>query len=393
MWHVGSNLEFAKSQTEVDEMTKARDFSQLASLLAEQTASPAKKAVTATVTKVRAPANDNRAPAEVLAWPALERLAYRRDADRIRGLQRWRYLLFPREIVIADQDDDTNEEAAIEIRPSEAELMAGVGRSVIGRERWHWTRKMVNTYSDTLEPSIQYRTNRNGALEAQIGSFLFRKGELVQWAVTKKGRPLGPVERSRGVRGTAKAERSESGIRSYLALTGAVSPLAAEPYHRPISDAPALGDCYQPSSQASKAKAVLKQFGVDGSVSFKDLPFPATRCPTATAKGAFFFGGIKAPKPTASTPAAREPELISRAEGLSLERYLRSRLGDHAKVLDMAITHASSAQKIGVAMGLSPAYAEKLGGTLIDEAIDALILLLREVEGEKSFVGEEKIAA
>ncbi|EPE98599.1 hypothetical protein [Rhizobium grahamii] len=374
-------------------MTKARDFSQLASLLAEQTASPAKKAATATVTKVRAPANDNKPVTEVLAWPALERLAYRRDADRIRGLQRWRYLLFPKEMVILDEDDDKNEEATIEIRPSEAELMAGVGRAVIGRERWHWTRKMVNAYSDTPEPSTQYRTNRNGALEAQIGNLLFRKGELVQWAVTKKGRPLGPVERSRGVKGSAKAERSASGIRSYLALTGAISPFTAEPYHRPMSGASALGDCYQPSSQAAKARAILKQLGVDGSVSFKDLPFPSTRSPTAIAKGAFFFGGIKAPTPTASTPAAREPELISRAEGLSLERYLRSRLGDHARILDMAITHASSAVEIGTATGLSPAYAEKRGGTLIDEAIDALILLLREVEGDKPFAGEEKIAA
>ncbi len=372
---------------------KHRDLSQLSALLAEQTASPAKKGTTAVVTKLRAPANDNKPVTEVLAWPALERLAYRRDADRIRGLQRWRYLLFPQEIVVAEEDDDTNEEATIEIRPSESELMAAVGRKVIGRERWNWTRRMVNVYGDEPEPSTQYRTNRNGALEAKIGHLLFRKGELVQWAVTKNGRPLGPVERSRGVKGTAKAERCASGISSYLALSGAVSPLMAEPYHRPMSGASALGDCFQPSTDAAKARAILKEFGVDGSVRFEDLPFPAALCTTAVAQGAFFFGGIKAPNPTASTPAAREPDLISRAEGLSLERYLRSRLGDHARVLDMSITHASSAQEIGVAMGLSPEYAKKQGGTLIDEAIDALILLLCEVEGDKPFAGEEKIAA
>jgi hypothetical protein len=53
----------------------------------------------------------------------------------------------------------------------------------------------------------------------------------------------------------------------------------------------------------AEARAVLVAFGVDGSVPFERLPFPATRCPTVIARGARFIAGISSAKQTASVPA------------------------------------------------------------------------------------------
>jgi hypothetical protein len=61
-------------------------------------------------------------------------------------------------------------------------------------------------------------------------------------------------------------------------------------------------------------------------------------------------------------------------ENRSHLRYLRHHLGDHARVLDLAIAN-TSAKDISVAMGLSNSSAEKRGPALIDAAIDALLAI------------------
>ena len=78
---------------------RAKDFSELADLIAGYTA-PAAKAEK----KVRRAANDNKPVPDVLAWPALERLAHRGDLVRVKGLQRWRDLRHPEEIVTPDEE-------------------------------------------------------------------------------------------------------------------------------------------------------------------------------------------------------------------------------------------------------------------------------------------------
>lgn len=85
---------------------------------------------------------------------------------------------------------------------------------------------------------------------------------------------------------------------------------------------------------------------------------------------------MKKPKPLGeiSAAAGREPEIVRLVENADYVTNLRRLLGDHAKILDMAITDAS-AKQIGVAMGKAPAYAEKAGPHLIDAAIDALIAI------------------
>ncbi|WP_434729514.1 hypothetical protein [Rhizobium binae] len=353
-------------------MTKARDFSQLATLLAEHTAAPA-KAAKSSVVKVRQPANDNKPAPDVLAWPALERLAHRGDVLRLYALRHWRDLCFPRDIVIADAEQQYDPDTGIEIRPSEAELLGAVGWKVVDRERWAFTGEMVNTYEPAQEVAPKYRTNRNGALEARLGGLLFRDGDLKQWGSTRKGAALQPVERSRGIKGGGtKPGRAETAIWSYLNLKGAVSPLTATPYSKPLSAESAIGDCFTPPTEVVNARKLLTDLGVDGAVPFDALPFPATRCPDGLVAGQQWVGGVKQPKPTASDPAGREPDFVRQVETMDYVDHLRGRLGKHANVLDLAISDASAAE-VGIAMGLAPAYAAKRGAALIDEAIDALI--------------------
>lgn len=382
-----------------------RDLANLSELLAAASA-PARilKPAKARTPK---PANDNKAAPEVLAWPTLERLAYRGDSARLFALRHWRNMCFPQSVVITEEGE-YEPEVSIEVRPSEAELLRAVGWTVSGRERWHFTGELVNIYDDIAPPSTEYQVQRNGALEARIGELVFRDGELRQWGRTKRGRALRPDERRRGVKGGATAaERPVSAVLSYLRLTGATSPLAAKPYAKAISKTPALGDFYVPLPReepgvtdkvgrfgVAEARQVLEDLGVDGSVPFDRLRFAATRGPDAIAAGSGWIGGLKQPKPTASEPAGREPEFVRHIEAANYLDHLRRELGEDARILDLAITDAS-ASDIGVAMGLSRSYAEKRGAMLIEAAIDALIKLDETARGDFaiSTMIDEKIAA
>ena len=244
-------------------MTVARDFSNLADLLAGQTAAPAVKAAKAAITKARQPANDNKPAPDVLAWPTLERLAYRGDYARLFALRHWRNLLFPGSEIEVREEGNYDPEMTVEIRPSEGELLTAVGWEVVDRERWEFTGEMVNRY-ESVPSIVQYRTNRNGDEEAQIGALAFRKGALVQWGTTKKGSALRPVERARGIKGADSASRTEGAIWAYIKLTGAVSPLSAQPYSKPLSSEPAIGGCYDPlRREAPSAKDKRGRYGVE----------------------------------------------------------------------------------------------------------------------------------
>ncbi|WP_225040689.1 hypothetical protein WGT02_38640 (plasmid) [Rhizobium sp. T1470] len=281
--------------------------------------------------------------------------------------------------------------------------LTAIGWEVIDRERWHEIGEMVNNYQS--QPSMETRQkNRNGGTDTSVGTLIFRDGKLVQWGETKKGSALRPVERHRGVKGGSAPPRSEGAILSYLGLRGAVSPFTALPYEKPISSEPAIHDCYSPLPReepnakdrhgrygVKEAREVLRSFKVDGSVPFDRLPFAATRHPDGIVTGEQWIGGVKKPKPNASEPAGKEPEFVRQVETLSYVDYLRRRLGQHAKVLDLAITD-TSAKDIGIAMGLAPAYAEKRGPSLIEAAIDALIELDETARGEFTPI-EDKIAA
>jgi hypothetical protein len=255
--------------------------------------------------------------------------------------------------------------------------------------------------------STETRTkNRNGGTDTQTGALTFRDGKLVQWGKTGKGSPLKPVERSRGIKGGSSASRTEGAIWAYIKLNGAVSPLTATPYSKPFSAERAIGDCYDPLPREApspknksgrygveEARQLLQDLGVDGSVPFEELPSPAILCGDGLVAGDQWTGGVKKPKPLGeiSSPAGKEPEFVRQVETMSYIDHLRRRLGQHAKVLDMAITDAS-AREIGIAMGHAPAYGEKRGPALIDAAIDALIDIDETARAEIEPI-EKKIAA
>ncbi|WP_425963895.1 hypothetical protein [Rhizobium nepotum] len=368
---------------------KAKNFSELADLLTGYTTEPAKQKPT----KIPKAANDNKPASDVLAWPALERLAYRGDLTRVQGLQRWRDFRHPKDMVIVDEEDQYEPELTIETRPSEAGLLAAVGRKVVDRERWEHTGEMVNVYDDSPEPKTEYTVKAVGgpaairpSLEARIGSLTFADGALKFWGVTAKGRKLQPDERRRGEKGGAiSSGRSESEIWSYIRLKGAVSPLASEHLHRPFFGE--QREACAPTPEAEEARRVLQEFGVDGSVPFEKLRHAATRGPDAIVTGPQWVGGVKKPKPTASRPAGRDHNAGQSIEADNFIDYLVEKLGQHAKVLDLAITDMN-ARNIGVAMGLAPSYAEKRGPILIEAAIDALNAELR-----RSDINDHKFAA
>ncbi|GMB81235.1 hypothetical protein NN6n1_20180 [Shinella zoogloeoides] len=364
-----------------------RDFSELSALLAKAAAAPSRPAAKAPPTRKQVPANDNRVP-DVLAWPTLERLAHRGDEARVYALRHWRNLLYPGSGYIPPEptDDDTDE-PHVEVRPSEAELLRAVGWTVTGSERWQHTGKLVNTYVPAdLLPAV--KRHRNGTVDIELGDLVFRDGALIEWGRTKKGRALRPVERTRGIKGGEQPGRAEAAIRAYLRAPATTpSPFTAVSLRRPFSGERAIIDCYDPLPREApsandrlgrfgveEARAVLRDHGVDGSVAFDDLPVAATRGPDALVAGPQWVGGLKKPKPLGeiSASAGPEGEVSVRIETGDYVDHLRRILGDHAKVLDLAITDAT-AQEIGIAMGRAQAYAEKAGPWLIDAAIDALI--------------------
>jgi hypothetical protein len=302
-------------------------------------------------------------------------------------------MCYPDRVEVEPDSHEYNPEVVVEVKPSEPALLGAICWKVDGKERWHFTGEEVNTYK-RAESKVAYRTNTNGGKEATTGNLVFRDGELVQWGRTKKGSTLKPSEKARGEKGGSTLGRSETMIWSYLRdIRGAGSPLTARPYHKPISSEVVIRDAFLPLPGTEDARKVLRDFGIDGSVPFKDLPFAATKCADGLVPGKQWVGGIKKPKPTGEISAAsgKEYEAVKTVEMVSHLRLVRKALGAHAKVLDLAVTDAS-AKDIGVAMGLAPAYAEKRGTALVDEAIDALISLDEHARGEWRQV-KEKLAA
>ncbi|MGH0352128.1 hypothetical protein NKZ16_03215 [Sinorhizobium meliloti] len=388
----------------ISEKPSNRDLSQLSALLAvrSQPTSPSGKQTKKAIT----PANDNKPAREQLAWPALERLAYRGDYRRLFALRHWKNMVFPGSEIEAPEENNLDPETTIEVRPSEAELLAAIGWKAIDKERWHFTNEIVNVY-DPKDCTPTHQKNKNDGIDTQLGDLLFRDGRLIEWGKTGKGSSLRPVERPRGPKGGTSPGRSDAAVWAYLKLRGAVaSPLTAKPYSKPLSGEPAIGDFYSPLPReapstkdrhgrfgAKEGRAMLQELGVDGTIPFERLPLPATRCADGLVSGPQWVGGVKKPKPLGeiSAAAGREPEFVRQVEVLDYVNHLRRHLGRHALVLDMAITDAT-AKEIGVAMGQAPAYAEKRGPSLIDAAIDALIKLDETARGEFVPV-EEKIAA
>lgn len=156
-----------------------------------------------------------------------------------------------------------------------------------------------------------------------------------------------PVLKANKPRGGKRPHREDAA--GYLALPGTVaSPLHAAHLQRPMSDEPVLAPMYDPLDGVEEARSILREHGVDGSVPFDRLSFPAKRMPDAIAKNARFIGGMSGRCQTASfaTFGNWEPgEPISPTS---------------VKVIE-EVASRSTLEKIGIRLGYRGGYADRAG--------------------------------
>ncbi|MGP2492294.1 hypothetical protein ACTDI4_11785 [Mesorhizobium sp. PUT5] len=183
-------------------------------------------------------------------------------------------------------------------------------------------------------------------------------GMLVSY-VDDAGNVRFPTYKANKPRGGRRPYRLDAA--GYLALKPTTpSPLHAESYQRPLSGEPALAPMYGPLGGVEANRDTLRAFGVDGSVSFERLHFPATKCPTVIAKGARFIAGISGRSQTAS------PAVIGKVEE---PPKLDTR---HAAVIEEVASRGKLAS-IGRRLGYRGGYADRAGGKALLDAGKAVL--------------------
>lgn len=173
------------------------------------------------------------------------------------------------------------------------------------------------------------------------------------------GRLQRPALKATKPRGGKRPHRDNPA--GHLALPGAIaSPLAAIGLQRPLSGEPALAPMFDPQAGTQEARAILKELGIDGSVSFERLPFPANKLVDGIAKNARFIGGMSGRCQTAShgTIGNWEP-----AEPLS---------GVSAQVVE-EVANRGTLASIGIKLGYRGGYADRAGKRALLEAGKAIV--------------------
>ena len=338
-------------------------------------------------------------PESLLAWPTLERLAYKKDARRVDALLFWRDLTRPAamlsgtigdsttNIETADsvEEDDLDGEAGIEVRPTEPALFKAIGWKVTGKERWYHTGKLVRIYEpSTVRPEVTRRpTFGQHPVRGEIhfGDLRFRGSEMTVWGWTKEGRPLKPVVRpKKHGESTVSTDRPMSKIRQYLCLDrepelprsaiprpGHVAGLERIPCSKAGAGAVSVIDKTPASAEAER---ILAEAIANTTV------MPAvTKCPPYVLPGKQWIGGIHrgrndAPGAEAGPWEARS-NVVAELARMASESKIRAVLGDAANILDDAIS-SSTAETIASKRGYAPSSAEKYGTALIDKALDEL---------------------
>lgn len=167
----------------------------------------------------------------------------------------------------------------------------------------------------------------------------------------------------------------------YLNLPAAIPcPFTVEGIRTPMSGEPALMPMLNPLGRRApdasldicgqidadgrfgvvEGRALLQSLGVDGAVPFEELPFPATRCSSAIAKGAQFVGGISGRSQTASSGTIGRVQ-----EPVKVEARV-------AVVLD-EVAARGTLESIGIRLGYRGGYADRAGGKALLAAGVALI--------------------
>jgi hypothetical protein len=131
----------------------------------------------------------------------------------------------------------------------------------------------------------------------RLGSLKFNRGRLMEWGVTRKGKKLRPIDRITSDASAGQSQRSPSRYLNTNPTTS--SPQRADPYKRPLSDAPALPPMLDPLDGVEANRAILAEaYACSPDVT-------VTKCPTVVARGASFLGGVSRSKGNTSTPAVR----------------------------------------------------------------------------------------
>lgn len=336
------------------------------------------------------PDNDNsppsytayrREPEQVLAWPALERLAHRKDRKRVDALLFWRDLTQPYNAPIphngeANAEDNGDVEFEHEIRPTEPAMLKAIGWKVTGKERWHFNGKMVHTYDHSDLKPIAVAECAPVRKHIQFGDLRFHGNEMVEWGRTAKGKPLKPIERLGAPLGTPVPKRTDAKIWSYLRLGGAIAnPMTARGIERIAASADGKGgngSYYDPLPGVEEARAELADL-------MEDAP-PITKCPDGLINGKQWKGGIPSMKGTgagrSTVPDIGHSAAASELARIAEAERLRKELGPMVHILDMAITDAT-AEEIGLAAGRKPEGAKKYGTQDIELALDTLIAVAK----------------
>ncbi|MDX2385089.1 hypothetical protein GOD60_13940 [Sinorhizobium medicae] len=241
---------------------------------------------------------------------------------------------------------DDAEDNAQEIRPTVGELLRAASDAF---------RSYFREGIRHIGAGLTVEADEDGERIA-LGSLKFRDGRLIEWAVTKKGFKLRPVDR---VKAGGSSNSSHRSPKRYLETKPTTpSPMQAAPLPRNVSDRPVLPPMLDPQAGVEYNRALLRSLGVDGSVPFDKLPMPATKCETAVAKGAGFLGGVSRPSGNSSTGAQawEAPEV---------------RQGEVASIIE-EVAARGTLKSIGLRLGYSEAYADRAGKAALIEAAKTL---------------------
>jgi len=196
-------------------------------------------------------------------------------------------------------------------------------------------------------------------------------GMLLRW-VDRGGKIRHPSHKASKPRGGKRPYRLDPW--GYLAVKPTTpAPMDSQPLQPAFSGEPVLMPMYTPLLRKApdaydhrgrygveEAHADLRAMGIDGSVPFERLPFPATKCPTGIAKDARFIGGISGRSQTASSSVIgkveESPKVEARVEGILDEVASRGTL-----------------ESIGVRLGYRGGYADRAGGKALLEAGKAIL--------------------
>ncbi|MBM2715473.1 hypothetical protein JQK88_30565 [Mesorhizobium caraganae] len=169
-----------------------------------------------------------------------------------------------------------------------------------------------------------------------LGTLSFYRGALREWGQTKAGKKLKPKD---DIRGNGKNKRNPA---SYLKLRPAIPlPGDAVGLERAAclpTGAGGNGTFYDPLPGVEDARAELARL--------MDTAPPVTKYPTATAKGAHFFGGISRPKQGANSGAVGVWDAPEKPKG------------EAGEVLD-EVAAGGSLKSLGVRLGHGPQYADR----------------------------------